>query len=54
VLQVLIGVVVLHEKMPPARWWGFGLVWTALVVLTVDGLRSSRSNALARRSAAVA
>jgi len=50
VLQFLVGVVVLHEQMPPARWWGFGLVWTALLVLTVDGLRSSRSNALARRA----
>ncbi|GIG19555.1 protein RarD [Cellulomonas chitinilytica] len=51
VLQFLIGVVVLHEQMPPARWWGFGLVWTALVILTVDGMRSSRSHALARRAA---
>ncbi|WP_276596339.1 EamA family transporter RarD [Cellulomonas fimi] len=39
VLQLLIGVVVLHEQMPVARWWGFGLVWVALVLLTVDGLR---------------
>lgn len=40
VLQLLIGVVVLHEQMPVARWWGFALVWVALVLLTVDGLRA--------------
>ena len=42
VLQLAIGVLVAGERMPPARWWGFGLVWVALVVLTVDGLRHSR------------
>lgn len=40
-LQLLAGVVVLHEPMPTARWVGFGLVWTALAVLTVDTLRSA-------------
>ncbi len=43
ILQFLIGVTVLHETMPPARWWGFGLVWVALVLLTVDGVRAGRS-----------
>ena len=42
VLQLAIGVLVRGEQMPPARWWGFGLVWVALAVLTVDGLRHSR------------
>ncbi|ADG75585.1 RarD protein, DMT superfamily transporter [Cellulomonas flavigena DSM 20109] len=42
VLQLAIGVLVAGEQMPPARWWGFGLVWVALAVLTVDGLRHSR------------
>ncbi|MCM0639692.1 EamA family transporter RarD [Cellulomonas wangsupingiae] len=42
VLQLAIGVLVAGERMPPARWWGFGLVWVALAVLTVDGLRHSR------------
>jgi chloramphenicol-sensitive protein RarD len=32
--------------MPPARWWGFGLVWVALVLLTVDGVRARRGTAL--------
>jgi chloramphenicol-sensitive protein RarD len=42
-LQFVIGVFVLHESMPAARWWGFGLVWIALVVLTIDMFASSRS-----------
>ncbi len=36
VLQLLIGVFVLHEPMPAARWIGFGVVWLALIVLTID------------------
>ena len=35
-LQLLIGVVVLNEEMPPERWLGFGLVWLALGILTAD------------------
>jgi chloramphenicol-sensitive protein RarD len=42
VLQFVIGVTVGHERMPAARWAGFGLVWVALVILTVDGLRAAR------------
>jgi chloramphenicol-sensitive protein RarD len=43
VLQFLIGVFVLQEAMPAARWWGFGLVWIALVILTIDMFRSQRA-----------
>lgn len=39
ILQLLFGVFVLHEAMPPARWAGFALVWLALVILTVDMFR---------------
>ncbi|GIG35342.1 EamA family transporter RarD [Cellulomonas pakistanensis] len=46
VLQLLIGVAVLGETMPPARWWGFGLVWVALVLLTIDGVRAQRAQRL--------
>jgi chloramphenicol-sensitive protein RarD len=42
-LQFLIGVFVLHESMPAARWWGFGLVWIALVILTIDMFLSPRT-----------
>ncbi|NHC44110.1 EamA family transporter RarD [Motilibacter aurantiacus] len=43
VVQFLIGVLVQHEHMPASRWAGFALVWLALVVLTVDGLRARRA-----------
>ena len=36
VLQFLFGWLFLHEEMPFERWVGFGLVWVALAVLTVD------------------
>ena len=38
VLQFIVGVFVLGETMPPARWIGFGLVWVALAILSVDVL----------------
>ena len=41
-IQFSIGVWVMHEAMPPSRWVGFGLVWVALVLLTVDSLRAAR------------
>ena len=42
-LQFVIGVFVLQEAMPPARWLGFGLVWIALVILTIDMFRAQRT-----------
>jgi chloramphenicol-sensitive protein RarD len=42
-LQLLIGVAVYHEPMPPARWAGFALVWLALVIFSVDGLRATNA-----------
>lgn len=39
VVQFLIGVLVQHEQMIPARWVGFVLVWIALILLSVEGLR---------------
>jgi chloramphenicol-sensitive protein RarD len=44
VLQFLIGLLVQHEAMPASRWVGFLLVWTALITLSVDGLRTARKN----------
>ncbi|MEZ2370305.1 EamA family transporter RarD [Arthrobacter sp. RCC_34] len=38
-LQLIIATLVLHERMSPERWIGFGLVWSGLVILTVDALR---------------
>ena len=44
-LQMAWGVLVGHEPMPTARWVGFALIWAALVVLTLDGLkRRGREN----------
>jgi chloramphenicol-sensitive protein RarD len=39
-LQFLWGVLVVGEAMPAERWVGFGLVWLALILFTVDLLRS--------------
>jgi chloramphenicol-sensitive protein RarD len=52
ILQLLLGLFVFHEHMPAARWIGFALVWVALVIFTVDGLRTSRLAALAQRAVA--
>lgn len=41
-IQFLVGVVVLHEAMPPERWAGFGVVWLALVILSVDMIVAAR------------
>src|ERR687885_51831 len=40
-LQLLCGVVLLGERMSPARWAGFALVWVALIVLTADTVRAA-------------
>ena len=54
VLQLLIGVLVFSEPLPPTRLAGFALVWLALAVLSVDGLRRSAvSRAQARAALAV-
>ncbi len=54
VLQLLLGVLVLGETVAPTRWVGFGLIWLALVLLTVDTLRSARRQALVRAAEASA
>jgi chloramphenicol-sensitive protein RarD len=43
-IQFLVGVVLLHEAMPPERWIGFSIVWLALLILTVDMIFAARSN----------
>jgi chloramphenicol-sensitive protein RarD len=51
ILQFLWGVLAVGEPMPPTRWIGFVLVWIALVVFTVDLVRTGRAtdNAAVRR-----
>lgn len=38
ILQFIIGVAVLGEPMTTERWVGFGLVWVALALLSVDSV----------------
>ena len=47
ILQFSLGVLYFKEDMPIARWYGFGLVWCALVMLSVDMLRRVRRNSTA-------
>jgi chloramphenicol-sensitive protein RarD len=49
ILQFAWGVFVKHETMTPVRWIGFGLVWVALLVFTLDAARTGHR---ARQAAA--
>lgn len=49
VLQFIVALVVFREAMTPERWIGFGVVWLALLVLTVDMLRAARKSSQARK-----
>lgn len=42
-MQFAIGILIRHEKMSQGWWIGFILVWVALVLLSIDGFRSSRA-----------
>jgi chloramphenicol-sensitive protein RarD len=42
ILQFALGVLWFHEAMPAGRWIGFGLVWVALAIFTVESLRHRR------------
>ncbi|MDF2050814.1 EamA family transporter RarD, partial [Arthrobacter sp. Cr_A7] len=44
VLQFIVALLVFREAMTVDRWIGFGVVWLALIVLTVDMLRTARKN----------
>lgn len=50
-IQFAFGVLVLLEPMPSERWVGFGLVWLALIWLSVEALLNRR-RALSVRSGA--
>ncbi|WP_328464447.1 EamA family transporter RarD [Actinoplanes sp. NBC_00393] len=54
ILQLACGVLIYHEPMPAARLAGFGLVWVALVIFTVDGIRGGRAAARVRAAAEAA
>ena len=39
--QFVVGVFIFKEAVSQARWIGFGLVWLALILLTVDTFRKA-------------
>ncbi|MGC4190850.1 MAG: EamA family transporter RarD [Thermomicrobiales bacterium] len=48
ILQLICGVAIFGEHVPPVRWFGFGIVWVALVVLTIDSVRHLRNRTRTR------
>jgi len=42
VMQLLVAVVLLDEVMSAERWIGFGIVWVALIVLSIDSVLALR------------
>lgn len=42
IIQFIAGLTIFGEDMPATRWIGFALVWCALVMFTLDALRSHR------------
>ena len=43
-MQLICGVIILGEDLPPARLAGFALVWVALTVLATDAVRNERQS----------
>ncbi|MBC2932705.1 EamA family transporter RarD [Nocardioides sp. zg-1228] len=41
-LQFALGILVFREDMPASRWIGFGLVWVALAIFTVEAIKHHR------------
>jgi chloramphenicol-sensitive protein RarD len=41
-IQFLVGLLIIGEAMPASRWIGFSLVWIALAILSVEGLRAAQ------------
>jgi len=41
-IQLALGILVFQEAMPASRWIGFGLVWVALAMFTVEALNHRR------------
>lgn len=51
VLQFIVALTAFHETMTADRWIGFGVVWLALLVLTLDMLRTAGKNSAIRKRA---
>jgi len=41
-INFLLGWLVYHEELTPSRIVGFGLVWIALVIVTIDSIQRAR------------
>ncbi len=50
VINFCLGWLVYHEELTPTRVVGFGLVWVALVIVTIDSMSRSRPTVRALRS----
>lgn len=50
VINFLLGWLLYHEELTVTRVIGFGLIWIALIVVTVDSMARSRTSARALRS----
>lgn len=46
VINFLLGWLAYHEKLTPSRVIGFGLVWIALIVVTVDSINRARRSSI--------
>ncbi|GAA0737774.1 EamA family transporter RarD [Dactylosporangium roseum] len=53
-MQLLLGVVVFAEPLPPGRLAGFVIVWCALAIFTWDAIRTTRRTRAAQRDEAAA
>lgn len=42
IMQLIVGVLLQHERMSSSHWVGFGIVWLALVALSVDSVLAFR------------
>jgi chloramphenicol-sensitive protein RarD len=47
-INFLLGWLAYHEKLTPSRIIGFGLVWIALVIVTVDSIQRARRAPIAK------
>jgi chloramphenicol-sensitive protein RarD len=52
-INLLLAWAVYDEELPWSRLLGFGLVWTALLIVTVEGVHSSVARRLTARVPAV-
>ena len=54
IIQFALGVFLFHEDMPASRWAGFGLVWVALVIFTVEAVNHRQRQVRLVRQASTA